>query len=1344
MYAKRFISALLIVTMLLSINCFMFAKAEEGETITITGVVTDKAANALEGVTVTVNQNTTQTDAEGNYLLEIEVAENYDISAQKEGYSPFNQIIPHTDVESITKSITLNDLVTISGTLTDAASNLLEGVWITVSNDSINESIITDEEGFYSVVIEAGEEYEITAKKDDFTYYSETIEHTQNPITYDITLENYYLITGAILYNSNPAVLTKLNGEDRVFEAEITSPQISLNANENSEFNFIGTGECEIIIKRQGQFMGKSVTIPDCAIVDEPVNIDLDTAKVELSVKDENDLPITRIETQIEKAPYGLETNYLYSQTGEYVIAGFEASLDVERLTVKAKGYSSYTQVVDFSGITSGEALPMNFVLKKGSIKLNVRNSSGDLVDCKTVKIDDSNVSVERQSKGIYQITNIDVSQDDTRQIFIVGADNYNSQVIKTKVVNDSELEITAYLLAKTETVYGSINGTIVDKDSSEGIEGAIVRVADKFAISGLKGKYTIYDIPIGKEYSISVEKEGYLDNLNVDYIAFDEKDTTHSVPNIQLEKAKTVTGTVKDKLTGLPVGNAKISLSDGHTEYSANNGSFIMDNVTKGMHSISVNANGYALKLIQNIDLTGSVEVVNLDIELDLISEPGLYSIVGAIHNTKGEPVSGALVSEMESDYKTYTDKNGKFTITQIVTKPDKISISKSGYDTKTFQLKGQENTTLSQSFVISNKSHDAKISGKVTDISSKSAVDGALVYAYITDDNGLEVILSSALTDENGSYELQGLAPDTIYNICALKEGFELYEKSAYSDTSDCDFNITGGGSITITVKGKQGDFLQDVLCYNPKTGKAYKTDENGIAEIKGLSLGSCEIIIKADPKLYNTVVYSTSLSQSVPNKNYSTTLTAPSSDTYIEGRVLDKNTNLPIIGAYINADGKKTFTDHNGFYKIYGLERFKEIEISASMEGYTSSSEVIRTAADYEENVLDLYIQANRGIIYGKVVDQDGNAIENADVKSLGNFIKTDKNGFFMIKDLPLRSSAIAVTVSKNGYAEDVYYGYLSKSSTASEVNITIIKTARLTVIARQRGTGRSINAGKVYLQKSGDSSADQLVYNLNSVGECFINDLPSGKYLVWVSATGYKTSTKTNVEMTGTNIELPIYLDKKSESNNPGGGNPSSGPYVPQPTPTPLPTPTPEEEWQGFADLSDPSLSWALEPIDGLVENGIVAKDVNFRPNDNVKREEYVKMLVMAFGLHDENANCDFADVSEDDWYYSYVASAYQAGIVQGLEDNTFGAGLDITRQDLCVMTYRVAQIVGTQFEKVTEPETFTDSDSIADYSLEAITQMQSAGIINGMGNGTFAPRSNATRAQSAKILWGLIQ
>jgi hypothetical protein len=167
-------------------------------------------------------------------------------------------------------------------------------------------------------------------------------------------------------------------------------------------------------------------------------------------------------------------------------------------------------------------------------------------------------------------------------------------------------------------------------------------------------------------------------------------------------------------------------------------------------------------------------------------------------------------------------------------------------------------------------------------------------------------------------------------------------------------------------------------------------------------------------------------------------------------------------------------------------------------------------------------------------------------------------------------------------------------------------------------------------------------------------------------------------------------------------------------------------------------------WSCLYIESLAKSGIITlpPDALFYPGREVTREEFVKMITGAFSCIDESAEVDFSDVSVSDWFYSYVASAYNQGIVNGISDTEFGSGLKITRQDMAVMAYRAVQKFGRRLDNTDSGERFADDEYIRDYARDAVYAMRAAGIISGTGNGAFEPDMYATREQAAKIIYYL--
>lgn len=176
---------------------------------------------------------------------------------------------------------------------------------------------------------------------------------------------------------------------------------------------------------------------------------------------------------------------------------------------------------------------------------------------------------------------------------------------------------------------------------------------------------------------------------------------------------------------------------------------------------------------------------------------------------------------------------------------------------------------------------------------------------------------------------------------------------------------------------------------------------------------------------------------------------------------------------------------------------------------------------------------------------------------------------------------------------------------------------------------------------------------------------------------------------------------------------------------------------------FSDMQE--ASWAETAVNYLYKKGIInGKSENmFCPNDLVKREEFVKMLVVAFDLNGEAAEPNFYDVNKSDWYYDYVVRAYKSGVVTGISAEKFGVGEYITRQDMAVMIYRIIKNNSAALENAGALG-FTDKNDISEYAREAVAYLRAAGVISGMDDGSFKPMEQSTRAQAANVIYKAVK
>lgn len=223
---------------------------------------------------------------------------------------------------------------------------------------------------------------------------------------------------------------------------------------------------------------------------------------------------------------------------------------------------------------------------------------------------------------------------------------------------------------------------------------------------------------------------------------------------------------------------------------------------------------------------------------------------------------------------------------------------------------------------------------------------------------------------------------------------------------------------------------------------------------------------------------------------------------------------------------------------------------------------------------------------------------------------------------------------------------------------------------------------------------------------------------------------------------------------TENNNSSSGSSGGGGFIGVPaTREPLSTDITPAENTGsgntntdnkivFNDLKE--AEWARAAVEYLVDKGALQgyETGEFRPNDNVTREQFVKTVVTAFNIKD-GEEPGFLDVDRSAWYYDSICIAYKNKIVMGMDDTKFGIGNTLTREEMAVFAYRAAKVMGYEFKESSEL-IFSDKNDISEYAKEAVSVMNDNGFINGFPDGTFAPKGECTRAQMAVVLAAICQ
>lgn len=238
-----------------------------------------------------------------------------------------------------------------------------------------------------------------------------------------------------------------------------------------------------------------------------------------------------------------------------------------------------------------------------------------------------------------------------------------------------------------------------------------------------------------------------------------------------------------------------------------------------------------------------------------------------------------------------------------------------------------------------------------------------------------------------------------------------------------------------------------------------------------------------------------------------------------------------------------------------------------------------------------------------------------------------------------------------------------------------------------------------------------------------------------------------------EATEPATEAPTEEPTNKPSGGVTGGDKAAGGDSGDEAATEAPTEnnTEKKETVSFSDI-DQAL-WAKDAINRLASVGVINgyADGTFKPNNQITRAEFSKIIVLASGRYDPKVTytSDFKDVLPQDWHYSYVSAAYKFQFVGGRGAGIFDPNSNITRADLCLIVYRYIKSINPNFKAKADANgniaTFADAASVPSWTTEAVSALYSNGIapLRDAANNKFEPTAYATRAECAYIVHNAI-
>ncbi|MCQ1530815.1 S-layer homology domain-containing protein [Lutispora saccharofermentans] len=164
-------------------------------------------------------------------------------------------------------------------------------------------------------------------------------------------------------------------------------------------------------------------------------------------------------------------------------------------------------------------------------------------------------------------------------------------------------------------------------------------------------------------------------------------------------------------------------------------------------------------------------------------------------------------------------------------------------------------------------------------------------------------------------------------------------------------------------------------------------------------------------------------------------------------------------------------------------------------------------------------------------------------------------------------------------------------------------------------------------------------------------------------------------------------------------------------------------------------------WAENYMSGLSDMEILKGfvDNTMKPNKTITRSEFITMIARVMDLQkDSDKYSNYTDIPATHWSYTYINNAKAYGLLDDFTGTKLYPDKVITREEMAVI---ISGTLPSDY-KVDKPMSF--SDIRADYVNKiSIDRISSAGIINGLPDGTFSPKGSATRAEAAAMIYRLI-
>lgn len=189
-------------------------------------------------------------------------------------------------------------------------------------------------------------------------------------------------------------------------------------------------------------------------------------------------------------------------------------------------------------------------------------------------------------------------------------------------------------------------------------------------------------------------------------------------------------------------------------------------------------------------------------------------------------------------------------------------------------------------------------------------------------------------------------------------------------------------------------------------------------------------------------------------------------------------------------------------------------------------------------------------------------------------------------------------------------------------------------------------------------------------------------------------------------------------------------------------------TKPEQTLTFTDL--PKSHWAYQYIAELLSRKVISgyPDNKFRPDNQVSRAEFARIMVSASGIPAKKVNySSYSDLEVTNWASPFVESVkdYMTGYRTANGQYIFNPDAPALREEVAVALVKLKGYdKGRLPDHSTIKAMFKDYDGISEAAKDYVAIAVENGLVSGFPDETFRPQATITRAEATVMLWRAYQ